>query len=192
MKRKLNVSFNTVLVEVVSIIIAVVMGFIVNEWRENLNHKSNAKEALRRIAIEIEQNRLQANKKQKYYKSMISAIDSVIAEHGTADFNIKLIKGFKGINPPLLTSSAYKTASTIGVFNHIDFDTADNISKVYLLQDKLQEFASIPINSMISGELFNYQSFKLVYIIFNEYISGLVVSYENILAKNLKDYVNMN
>ena len=168
------------------------MGFIVNEWRENLNHKSNAKEALRRIAIEIEQNHVQAEKKQKYYKSMISALDSLIAANGIGHFNTRLIKGFRGLNPPLLTSSSYKTASTMGVFNYIDFETADHISKVYLLQDELQKSSSMAINSMISGELLNYRSFKLVFIIFNDFLAGLVVSYENVLSKNLKDYVSTN
>lgn len=188
MKQLNKFSISSIAIEVASIIVAVVLGFVVNEWREVIHNKSTADSALQKIVIEIKKNDAQLKEKQKYYFRMISALDSLEAIYGNNKFKQKKIPGWNGLNPPLLSSSSYKTASTIGVFSNIDFDTADNISKAYLLQDYLQQLGTTTINSIVSGQLQTSTSFKLVFIIHTEIIDGLLHTYQHVLTVNLKKY----
>ena len=182
-------SLNTLLVEVLSIIIAVILGFVVNEWRENMNNKVKAQAALSKIAIEIEQNKKQLTEKQEYYRQMVNVLDSLnSAKEKNIEGKISSLPNWKGFNPPLLSSSSFKTASTLGVFSYIDFDTADQIAKVYLLQDVLQQLGTTTINSLITGQIKNSDTVKLIFVIHLELINGLLHSYDRVLNNKLKMY----
>lgn len=184
MKKNHKTSFHTIIIEVTSIVLAVVLGFIVNEWRENLNNKSKANSALQKITMEIKQNYLNLSEKQKYYNNIISALDSLLSIYGEDNLSSKSVPGWKGINPPILSSSSYKTALTIGVFSYVDFHKADKISKVYLLQDELQKLGTLSIQSLITGEFYNYRSIKLLFVIYNELIDGWMLAYNQVLKAN--------
>ncbi|NOZ61568.1 MAG: hypothetical protein GXO74_07780 [Calditrichaeota bacterium] len=181
-------SLNALLIEIFSIIIAVILGFVANEWRENFNNKAKAQSALHKIAAEIEQNRAQLQNKQKYYKKMISVLDSLTVTQQHEEAKIEAIPGWQGFNPPLLSSSSYKTATTIGVFSFIDFDTADQISKVYQVQEVLQGIGIMTINSLIAGQIKDYDSVKLIFAIQLEIIKGLLTTSDRVLSDKLKKY----
>lgn len=190
---KNRVSANTIIVEVISIMFAVIIGFIVNEWRENTNNKSNAELAIKRIKIEMEQNYEQLQSKQNYYNNMIDVLDSLISISGNSKISsAESIPGWKGINPPMLTFSSYKTASSIGIFSFIDFTTADHISKVYLIQDELHKLGTTSINSLISGELNNYNSLNLLFVVYTELIKGWMAAYNQALEINIKRDIKNN
>ncbi len=188
MKHLNKSSASAIAIEIISIIIAVVLGFIVNEWREVTHNKSTANSALQRITSEIENNYAQLKEKQKYYLKMINALDSLETIYGNHVFESDKIPGWAGLNPPLLSSSSYQTASTIGVFSSIDFDTADQISKAYLLQEYLQQLGATTINTIISGEFQKSRSVKLVFIVHTELVKGLMNAYQRVLSQNLKRY----
>ncbi len=171
-------SLNTIIIEVISIIVAVIMGFVVNEWRESYNNKSKAELALQRIITEMEHNFTQLQEKQNYYYQMIDVFDSLRSVNKDVELeSTESIPGWKGINPPLMSFSSYETASTIGVFSFIDFNTADKISRVYLLQNELQNLGTTSINSLISGDLKNDASVKLLFVIYTELIKGWISAY---------------
>ncbi len=190
MKQTHKTSFVTIIVEVVSIILAVIIGFIVNEWREDRSNNVNAESALNRITTEIKQNLLQLQSKQIYYQKMDSVFESLVLANAEFVFDIEAIPGWRGLNPPTLSTSAFETATTIGIFSLIDFETADHITKIYLLQNALQQLNTNTLNSLISGNMYDYKSFAMYFTLHVEMIDGLLNSYNHILATNLKNYVN--
>ena len=135
----------------------------------------------------MEQNYSILQGKQIYYYSMISTLDSLILTSGNSKIiSAESIPGWKGINPPILSSSSYKTDSTTGVLSFIDFNTADHFSKVYLIQDELEKLGTTSINSLIFGELYNYKSMKLLFVVYTELIKGWIGAYNRVSEINIK------
>ena len=172
-----------IIIETFFIILAVFLGLIAKEQSEIANNRSKSKAAVQRIETEIQQNLKYLQKKQDYYFRIMNSIDSVIAINGNQVFNKKSIPNWSGINPPLLSSSSFKTAASIGIFSYIKFQIADEISKVYLIQEEIQKVGSLSINIILSGELPDYQSIKLVLMVFTELINGWFSAANNVLPK---------
>ena len=61
----------------VSIALAVLLGFVANEWREEHNAQRSAQEALNHISEEVRSNQVQLSNRSLYYASMMAAIDSL-------------------------------------------------------------------------------------------------------------------
>ena len=176
---KNRASVQNVFIEVVSIIVAVILGFVVNEWRENHNDRKAAETAVQRIMMEIEQNHAQLQDRYAYYTRILGAIDSLKSVshdiRSTAD-----VPGWTGINPPVMSASSYLTASSIGVFSSVDFETADHIAKLYIMQDELHQLGSTSIQSLISGTLFRDSSVQMLFIVYQELIDGWFGAYRRL------------
>ena len=109
MKKNHKTSFITIIIEVISIILAVIIGFIVNEWREDYNNKRKAESALSRITMEIGQNQLQLQSKQPYYQKMDTVFDSLVLINAEFVFDTEAIPGWEGLKPPTLSTSSFES-----------------------------------------------------------------------------------
>jgi len=135
--------------------------------------------------MEIKKNYSHLEERNSYYHTIINTMDSLIRAEGNQRFDSEItIPEWVGINPPMLSVSSYKTASSIGIFSYIDFNTADNISKVYMVQDELQKLGSEAIRSLISGEIYNSQSIHFLFTIFTELNTGWINAADRALATN--------
>jgi hypothetical protein len=189
MKKNKPGYVGSIILEAISIILAVLLGFIVNQWRENHNEKKRAEAAFQRILQEIGQNRAHLEEKQNYYLKMTGLLDSLMAlpkPFHTPDMST----GWRGINPPVLSESAFQTASSTGVISSFDFHLAERISKIYSIQDDLQKLTTASLNSTITGDLNNYQSLSVTLIIYLELIRswmGAAGSFEPERVRDLKE-----
>ncbi len=183
MKRKKEMTFSQrLIIEFISIIMAVILGFVVNEYRENHNRKLEADLALKRISKEIEQNDSLLVKGEKYFSRMVFVFDSLITNNPNAPYDEKSIPGWQGIGAPGLSSSAYKTAVSTGIFSFVDFETADIISRLYLIQDKIDQFNTEALNSTVKLEILNNQSLKILFNIYRELTYGWIMVHDMILS----------
>jgi len=173
----------TLFIEVVSIIVAVCLGFLVNEWRESMHNSSRADAALSGITAEISLNRDHLAERIPYYQRMLAALDSLAASHGTAPFAGRSIEGWHGLNPPLLRGAAYEAASATGALSLVDFEVADQIAQAYLGQEMVKNTFDWTLQSILAGQLETWEDAQRVFSLALEASQLGLQTYDSVLAR---------
>ena len=132
-----------VFVEVISIILGVVLALSVNEWRETNAQKQRAEAALTQIMEEVQSN--------NEFVSLVHANNQETLAHlhepdepGT-DNERQFIPGIQ------VTSTAWETANSIGVFNRLDYKQILTLSKLYSIQEIYRSFGFGLIQALMNG-----------------------------------------
>ena len=124
-------SLKTLIIEVTSIVIGVLLALAANEWNEDRIHKQRVSEALGNIVGEIEQNqRLMA----VIHGPNTRIVELLENEPGSQDDgdteNVqKFIPGLQ------IEDTAWKTLLATGVTEFMDYETLQQISSVYSVQE---------------------------------------------------------
>lgn len=136
-----NISTSLIIIlEVFAIIVGVLIGFMVNEWRENRNNQRIAAGVLENIAVEMTFNHQQIVANFAYYDRIISQIDSLINEDPERVENMygHQLRGWQGAQPPMLRSSAYQMALTTGIIKDFPIETATGLAEIYNVQSVVE------------------------------------------------------
>jgi hypothetical protein len=123
----------TLLVEVFSIILGVLLALAVNQWRENRFHKAQAESALNNVSNEIKSNL----KALKILHDNISATIKLISEVSESDTaeDSKFIPGLQ------LRDTACKTLLSTNVASYVKYETVLQLSETYSIQDVYKQAA---------------------------------------------------
>lgn len=128
-------------IEAVLIVFAVVLGFIANEWREDVNDRRAADIALERIADEMEANAAALRQVVTYHEEVAASLGEAIAriERGEASeegvlFEVLPALMPRGIQEPRLTSVAWDLASERGDLDPVDYALMSDIALIYTAQ----------------------------------------------------------
>lgn len=187
---KKDFSIGSLLIQIIAVIIAVVLGFIVNQWRERGIAKSRLEHASTLIANEIILNHRLTRERQDYYSGMAMILDSVIQSRGDVpltDVNLRRV-GWRGLNPPLLSESSFDLASAQGVFADMAFDDAETIEKVYYTQHLFNRTMDTSIGALLNGNLKTCVSMDYVIGVLKELSAELNAQYDSIEKSTLKKY----
>jgi hypothetical protein len=123
--------FRTIVVEVGSIVIGVLVALGANEWNENRVHRERADEALINIASEIVSNQ----KLLRYvHENNSRIVNSALAEE-TSDEDNQFVPGLQ------IQGTAWKTMIATGVAEYIEYDVLHSISAVYSIQEIYRELS---------------------------------------------------
>jgi hypothetical protein len=124
--RKLPIQ--TLLIEVFSIVLGVLLALGMNEWREQRAHQSQVKAALQNISHELRSNLEMLTTIHENNTATVDAIaKSGEAEADTAD-NRTFIPGLQ------LRKTAWETLQSTGVSNYADYETMLQLSGTYSMQ----------------------------------------------------------
>ena len=165
--------------ELLSIVIAIVLGFVVTEWRESLQEAKKAELALYRIAQEVERNRHAAAHMLPYYEKMLHRMDSL----GRDSFNVNSdVKGWEGINPIAFQGSAYQLAIQTGLLSTIDFEMATGLSLFYAACDDYGTTSSYARQGLLLGQLAQGHQYYTLLELFRQHCEVLLF-----LAGHLQD-----
>lgn len=125
-----------IILEVFAIVVGVLIGFMVNEWRENRNNQRIAAGVLENIAAEMTFNHQQIVANFAYYDRIIARIDSIVAEDPAKVEGMygHQLSGWQGAQPPMLRSSAYQMALTTGIIKDFPLETATRLADIYNVQ----------------------------------------------------------
>jgi len=187
---KKDFSIGNLLIQIISVVLAVVLGFIVNQWRENQATEKKVKLAMKRISTEMMLNADQVNLRLPYYTKMYSTLDSLIIRNGDKELNNSDIKGWLGLNPPILASSAYDVASTTGLFANMKFEQAENFERIYHIQKVFEQSVNYAIESYIDGKLDKSSTWSKIFHTQYEIGNDLVKQYDTVFTTTLKPFVN--
>lgn len=125
-----KISLTHFLVEVFSVVFAVLLALGVNEWREANNNEALASEAFSKVVQEIRGNKSMIDEILLNHKNIIAEIDTVIAK-----LNRKSdIVGFGDIIFETPSRTAWDAAVLTTAVNYLDYDKVEKITSVYSTQ----------------------------------------------------------
>jgi hypothetical protein len=146
------------LLEVVSIVIAILLALGVNEWRDGLQRDARARAALAAIRSEVAGNRAQLVAVMPHHRSVelaFSRLADEVDSHGTMTFR-QFIYAFSAANPhgymPFSgESTAWDLARTSTVLNDVDYRTRAALERTYAEQTFLGQIGQRVIEHVRVG-----------------------------------------
>ena len=123
--------------EVVLIALGVFLGLAGEQWRQNAADREQAEETLRRFRGEMTANRAQVEGVLDYHRTQLAAVRKYLEADASA--RAGLAPAFQGLKPPFLDRTAWDLALATQSLAHIDSDLAYGLSRIYLLQDFVDE-----------------------------------------------------
>ena len=180
------------------IVFAVILGFLVTEWREDRRAEAKARVAIERIVLELDANIRQLEQVAPYHRDTSQAIGRHIGliQSGEVSERGRFIEEAmaimpRGLAPPLLNRTAWDYAVTSGVLDPVEYDVVADVASVYALQERgvdstWREMASTMFlnqENMMEREL--APRFQLLSLMFQEL--ALQEEYLLILARDARD-----
>lgn len=138
--KKPSGTFSKILFEIFTVSIGIILGLIVNDWREDRAKEMRAAKALETIEKELEFNIEGVESRIDYYHSLLSSMHKLASDPAIKQMN--QVDEWKGTRPPLLKNSAYQMALNSGVLNDLDVEVTSALSEVYSFQAAFQDFIS--------------------------------------------------
>lgn len=128
-------------VEGVLIVFAVVLGFVINEWRETVADRQAAEDAMVRVAAEIEDNIAQLEAVVVYHEGVVALISDRLEEIEAGDGPVRgiVFDEFprilpRGINAPGLSDFAWTHAQQHGQLDVLPYELVAGTARIYEMQ----------------------------------------------------------
>lgn len=140
------------LIEMISIVVAIILGFGVTSWGDGRRDRKRAEVALERIHQELEANRQGLAHAAPYYSEISERLDSLVRADGDGGLETTPIPGWRGLSPPAIRSASFSVATSTGALEHVDFEVADQIAIAYeALDDFSTSLDQALANAMAGG-----------------------------------------
>lgn len=179
-----------IFLEVTAIIAGVLIGFWLNEWRENRDNRQTANIALESVAAEFRYNHQRMEENYNYYTFIINQIDSLHrAGEPVREMYGYHLDGWRGAMPPMLRSSSYQMILSTGIFKDIPFKEANTLAFIYNLQSILEKMddASIVNFSHDSG-FTSLQNIRHMFNLYAEIIPSVIGVYQHLGLEIMEPY----
>ena len=126
--KKLPVT--SIIIEVFSVILGVLVALAVNEWRTTVNNKDMGLAAYEKIVNEVERNRNKVDELLLNHMTILVEIDSIIErlERNSEDLSINQI------NFETPSSTAWEAAKLTAAVNYLEYDLVEKVTSVYSTQ----------------------------------------------------------
>jgi|GEM_PF-624698 len=192
LKRGSKISLGALIVlEVAAIMVGVMLGFGMNEWRENRQNKEIAERALESVASEMASNHIRIVQVFDYYHGIVQQIDSLRSETGNdwQDMYGYQLRDWTGAAPPMLRSYSYQTMLSTGVVKDIPFETANSLAGIYNLQLLVENLDQSAIDSFIRDSGFAaLPTIRHMFDLYVQILPGLMGYYQEYGVPALKDF----
>jgi hypothetical protein len=119
----------SVLTEVLSIVIGVLLALALNEWNENRIQTAKADEAIQNIILEIDSNIKLMVIVNKNNKAVIELLNNENVSSSNEDNNQQFLPGLQ------IQDTAWKTLQSTGISQSIKYSTLYTLSNLYSLQE---------------------------------------------------------
>jgi hypothetical protein len=147
MRIKLDV-YKRLIFEFISISFAVFLGLMLNQWKDDRNHKRLAKHSEINILAEITENKNIVQKMLEDHKLVLFKIDSVLAlldkidEHGEIDLYL---------NFQLISSTSWETAKLTQAIVYMNIELVNEIAGVYDFQNYYESI----VKDYVTNNIYN-------------------------------------
>jgi len=126
----------TIVIDFFSVLFAVFLGLILNQWNENRNHKNLGEQMKNNIIMEVTKNQVQIDKMIQIHQSTLKSIDTIRLHIKGSDvskdlkLDLKLDLKFK-----MLNNSSWETAKLTLAISYMDIDEVNLFARVYKYQE---------------------------------------------------------
>ena len=151
------------LLEMVSIVFAVVLGFAVTNWDAARRDRTQAARALDRIALELDANLTGLARAGPYYATMAERLDSLVRARGDGPALEIDIPGWRGLSPPSIRTASFRVATQTGALENIPFDLADELAVTYDMFEDFRGAVDHALGAVLTGELTEVSSWRAVF-----------------------------
>jgi hypothetical protein len=138
-----NNTWTTLAIESVLIVLSVVVGFIVTEWRQAQENEEMAASARESVLTEIRQNRELVQDARAYHVALRDTLASLQdpSPETVGKIVTSGVDGTRGgfVSPAEVVATAWKTAQTTGAIRHMDFSASRTLARAYEKQDLYRE-----------------------------------------------------
>jgi len=129
--------------EAVLIMMSVALGLMANEWRVGRENEKEAVNALEFIREEIEGNQERIEEILPYHERMADSLSVLMNRVFASGAKISTREMFtampSGFSTPLISRNSWELVNQTGAINHVDFDLAISLSRLYDLQAFYQQ-----------------------------------------------------
>lgn len=129
--------------EAVLIMMSVALGLMANEWRGGRENEKEAVNALEFIREEIEGNQERIEEILPYHERMADSLSVLMNRVFASGAKISTREMFtampSGFSTPLISRNSWELVNQTGAINHVDFDLAISLSRLYDLQAFYQQ-----------------------------------------------------
>ena len=160
------------ILELVSLVVAVVLGFLVAEWGQDRRERRDGIHAFDRIVLELEANTEALGSVFPYYFEIGSRLDSIIRTDGDEPFGQREIPGWRGVSPPDLRRASYSVALSTGALEHVEFDVADRIALSYEGIDDFDLVFDQAVAASLGGNVVSLRDWLAVFALLGEVSAG--------------------
>jgi len=173
------------------IVLSVLLGLALNEWRQERSNRELADTALANCLREIEQNRGQLSSKLPIHREVFGRLREIVMredEMPGLPAVMAEVMPEEGLQLPVLRDVAWQTAQSTGALRHMDFDEVTGLSELYLGQTH----GLMATVDRFGDRLFSHRSFddegreetlQLFMFLFQELVSQeefLLITYSNL------------
>lgn len=142
------------LVQILPVMLGVYLGFVVSEWSDNNQKKSDSKIFKSSLISEIKANE-QRLKTVVDYHTMVR--DSSRYYSNEKNLSVRP-KYFKGTRLRKLSNSAFNTGIQTGVINELPIDQIQLLNQLYTFQKDYNEFGNMILSSLLNKDFSNESS----------------------------------
>lgn len=180
MKDKGSFSIKIIFFEIFSVAVGITLGFIVNEWREDLAKEKKAEVAFERILTEVEANTALLRIRHPYYKALLDSAEKLTTND---EIDLRDLDIWQGTNPPLFTESAYSVALSTGTLDYMNAELAASITELYASLKSFSEFSQFSVaNTLLIDENAAPLFFHRTIAFYEEYSRICFARYDNLQA----------
>jgi hypothetical protein len=150
MRKNLRELAGPALFEAAFVVLGVVLALGANEWRQNREDRRRVVVATNAIGAEIASNRAAVVAASAYHSRILDSL----RVNGSASWRpspVLFSRGF--VSPAQLSATAWQSAATTGVVEHMPYQTVLQLSQAYASQARYEHQAQ-SIGEVIYGELF--------------------------------------
>ncbi len=174
--RRLSV-VGLVVLELATIVLAVVLGFMVNEWREARVSRRQAADALATLAREVTLNHQALERSFVYYRGIREGIEEVAPGDRRTTYGFQLA-GWEGARLPMLRSSTFDMLVSTGRIGDLPFEQAEALTGVYTLQGFFSELDRAFLERIANDPGFsNLETIRHAFDLYLELTPSLIALY---------------
>jgi len=142
--NRLRINFSDLLLEIISIVIAILLALAVNNWQENRKHQELLHASLHNIRQELSDNAHRVDAELQHHARVQKAFAALVQARANGEslrFN-EIAKTFHQTSPSGLhflglQNTAWKIAENDGALAYMDYHTRHLLTEVYDIQDSV-------------------------------------------------------
>ncbi|WP_223032517.1 hypothetical protein [Hanstruepera marina] len=142
-----KIKFSEYFIQLVLVVVGVFLGILASEWNASNNLKSNQREVLNNIKLEVQANLETVKRAQKNRIKFNKSLDSLyplltdeIVNEPLFDKNFnERFPNWRGVGDGQLSSAMFEMAKYSNLLSSMDIEIASQLSKTYTVQNGLNK-----------------------------------------------------